>query len=36
MAVAPQTQALEVIKTKIMQVDERYDGYRDDLAASAS
>ena len=31
MAAAPQNQALEVIKTKIMQVDERYHGYRHDL-----
>ena len=31
MAAAPQLQALEVIKDKVLQVDERYDGYRRDL-----
>lgn len=34
MAAAPQNQALEVIKDKVMQVDERYDGYRSDLTAA--
>ena len=34
MAAAPQNQALEVIKNKIMQVDERYDGYRHDLTGA--
>ena len=34
MAAAPQNQAMEVIKSKIMQVDERYDGYRHDLAGA--
>lgn len=34
MAAAPQNQALEVIKTKIMQVEERYAGYRDDLTGA--
>ena len=34
MAAAPQNQALEVIKDKVMQVDERYDGYRRDLTGA--
>ena len=34
MAAAPQIQALEVIKDKVLQVDERYDGYRRDLTAA--
>ena len=34
MAAAPQNQALEVIKDKVMLVDERYEGYRRDLAAA--
>lgn len=31
MAAAPQKKALEVIKTKVMDVDERYKNYRHDL-----
>jgi len=34
MAAAPQKQALEVIKTRVMNVDERYEGYRRDLIAT--
>lgn len=34
MAAAPQSQALEVIKDKVMLLDERYDGYRRDLTAA--
>lgn len=34
MAAAPQKQALEVVKEKVMQIDERYDGYRMDLIAT--
>ena len=31
MATAPQKKVLEVIKNKMMKVDERYEGYRADL-----
>ena len=31
MAAAPQIQALEVVKDKILQVDDRYDEYHRDL-----
>ena len=31
MAAAPQNQALEVIKAKVMQINERYEGYLRDL-----
>lgn len=34
MAAAPQNQALDVIKAKVLQVDERYEGYRIDLIAT--
>ena len=34
MAAAPQNQALEVIKAKVMQIDERYEGYQSDLIAT--
>ena len=34
MAAAPQNQALEVVKDKVMLLDERYDGYRRDLTAA--
>ena len=34
MAAAPQNQALDVIKEKVLQVDERYDGYRRELTAA--
>ena len=34
MAAAPQNQALEVIKAKVMQIEERYGGYRRDLIAT--
>lgn len=34
MAAAPQKQALEVVKQKVMEVDERYDGYRAELVAT--
>ena len=28
MSAAPQRQALEVVKEKVTEIDERYDGYR--------
>lgn len=31
MSAAPQIQALAVIRTKVMLVEERYDGYQRDL-----
>ncbi|MCU7860978.1 MAG: hypothetical protein KZQ86_14365 [Candidatus Thiodiazotropha sp. (ex Lucinoma kastoroae)] len=31
MATAPQNKVLEVIKSKVMDVDERYEGYQTDL-----
>lgn len=31
MATAPQNKVLEVIKSKVMNVDERYEGYQTDL-----
>ena len=34
MVAVPQNQALDVIKTKINKVDERYRGYRNDLTAA--
>ena len=34
MAAAPQKKALDVIKTRVMNIDERYDGYRRDLIAT--
>lgn len=34
MAAAPQKQALDVIKSKVLHVNERYDGYRTDLMAA--
>ena len=34
MSTAPQNQALEVVKAKVMEVEERYDGYQRDLAAT--
>ena len=34
MAAAPQNQALEVIKAKVMKIDERYEGYQSDLIAT--
>ena len=34
MAAAPQNQALDVIKAKVMQIDERYEGYQRDLIAT--
>lgn len=34
MAAAPQSQALEVIKQRVMLLDERYEGYRRDLTAA--
>jgi len=34
MAAAPQKQALEVIKTKVLEADERYDGYHRELIAA--
>ena len=34
MFVAPQNQALEVIKSKLMAVEERHEGYRQNLTAA--
>ena len=34
MAAAPQNQALQVIKNKVLQVNERYVGYQSDLTAT--
>ena len=34
MAAAPQNQALNVIKARVLQVEERYEGYRCDLIAT--
>ena len=34
MAAAPQNQALDVIKERVMQIEERYEGYRRDLIAT--
>jgi len=34
MSAAPQRQALEVVKQKVMEIDERYDGYRTELIAT--
>lgn len=34
MPAAPQRQALEVVKQKVMEIDERYDGYRMELIAT--
>ena len=34
MPAAPQKQALEVVKQKVMEVDERYNGYRAELVAA--
>lgn len=34
MSSAPQKQALEVVKEKVMEVDERYAGYRTALVAT--
>lgn len=31
MAATPQNKVLEVIKNKVMNIDERYDGYHTDL-----
>lgn len=34
MSAAPQKQALEVVRQKVMEIDERYDHYRRDLIAT--
>jgi hypothetical protein len=34
MPAAPQRQALEVVKQKVMEIDERYEGYRAELVAA--
>ncbi len=34
MATAAQNKALEVLKDKVMNTDERYDGYHDDLTGT--
>jgi hypothetical protein len=34
MPAAPQRQALEVVKQKVMEIDDRYEGYRAELVAA--